>query len=200
MNWYRSWRADPRARLVADRHYNRQKVGAAQFVPPGGCLVLATDDYDALWVTSTPLAEYVKHEWAGAWVNSLFRNEARCKRCYIHAYRCEELPCFAAFNGKHEFAPRMRSSELIAQAVAASLAALGPAPARGIVLFVDAEKTRRKRDPGRCYRRAGWRHVGFTKVDRLWVFQQLPSEMPRPIQPRDRQASLSLSGDGGGEP
>lgn len=162
MNWYRSWRADPRAREVADRHYNRQKVGAKQFVPPAGCLVLTTADYGALWVTSTPIADYVKHDWPDAWVNSLFRNESR----------------------------QVLSSALIIQAVAASLAVLGPPPPNGIVSFVDASKTRRKRDPGRCYRRAGWRHVGFTKEERLWVFQQLPAEMPTAARPLDRQGGL----------
>jgi len=74
-HWHLSWRADPRALPLADRHYNRQKIGAPQFVPPGACLVLLTADADALWVTSAPIAEYVQHAWAGAWVCSLFRNE-----------------------------------------------------------------------------------------------------------------------------
>ena len=42
--WRLSYRADPRTRVLADRHYNRQKIGAAQFVPPGACLVLRTID------------------------------------------------------------------------------------------------------------------------------------------------------------
>jgi hypothetical protein len=33
-------------------------------------------DSDALWVTSWPFAEYVRHAWPGAWINSLFRNES----------------------------------------------------------------------------------------------------------------------------
>ncbi len=40
MRWLLSWRADPLARAIADGHYSRQTVGAAQFVPPGRCLVL----------------------------------------------------------------------------------------------------------------------------------------------------------------
>lgn len=32
---------------------------------------------------------------------------------------------------------------------------------------------------GFCYLKAGWRHVGFTK-GKLWVWQQLPHEMPEP--------------------
>lgn len=75
MRWRVSHRADPRALPLADRHYNRQKIGSPQFVPPGRCIVLMTECERALWVTSWPFAEYTKHEWAGAWVNSLFRNE-----------------------------------------------------------------------------------------------------------------------------
>lgn len=144
--WQPSNRADPRSCAIADRHYNRQKVGSPQFVPPGRCLVWRHED-DALWVTSWPFAQYVKHAWAGAWVNSLFRNES------------DHL-----------------SSDLITAAVRLTRQTWEP-PELGIVSFVDATKTRRKRDPGRCYRRAGWTHVGFTKGG-LWVFQQKPEDMP----------------------
>ncbi len=76
MHWHRSDRFNPRALPLADRHYNRQKIGTPQFVPPGRCEVFLTAPADALWVTSWPFAEYTKHAWAGAWVNSLFRNES----------------------------------------------------------------------------------------------------------------------------
>ena len=161
MTWRLSWRADPAARVIADRHYNRQKVGSPQFVPPGGCVVLLADG--ALWVTSTPFAQYVKHAWAGAWVNSLFRNER--PDLYL-------------------------SSDLIMQAVAATLAVVGPAPELGIVSFVDAGKTKAKRDPGRCYRRAGWKHVGFTKAG-LWAFRLAPEDMPAPSLPLGVTRELS---------
>ena len=74
MHWTLSHRADPLARVIADRHYNRQKPGTPQFVPPGRCMVLRTPA--AFWVTSWPFAEYVKHAWAGAMVCSAFRNES----------------------------------------------------------------------------------------------------------------------------
>lgn len=148
--WRLSDRFDPRALPLADAHYNRRKVGSPQFVPPGRCYVLLTRSANALWVTSWPYPQYVRHAWPGAWVNSLFRNDS-----------CAYL-----------------SSELIAWAVATTRAKWEPPP-NGIVSFVDASKIRRKRDPGRCYRRAGWRHVGFTKGG-LWAFQQLPHEMPAP--------------------
>lgn len=149
--WQRSHRADPRACAIADRHYNRQKVGSPQFVPPGRCLVLRHAD-DALWVSSWPFAEYVRHAWGGAWVNSLFRNES------------DRL-----------------SSELIREAVALTVGHWPEVPDLGMVTFVDADKTRRKRDPGRCYRRAGFEHVGFTKGG-LWAFRMLPADMPDPVQ------------------
>lgn len=148
MLWCRSHRADPDVLPLADRHYNRQKVGSPQFCPPGRCLVFKTAALDAFWVTSWPFAEYVKHAWAGAWVCSAFRNESG------HL-----------------------SSELIRQAVAATLAEYGDAPALGMVTFVDTTKTRRKRDPGRCYLRAGFRNVGRTKGG-LVALQLLPADMP----------------------
>lgn len=142
--WRLSYRADPAAARLADRHYNRQKPGSRQFVPPGRCLVLLTADRSAVWTTSWPYPEFVGHAWAGAWVNSLFRNE-----------------------GGH------RSSDLIRWAVAHTRAEWPDVPALGMVTFVDASKTAPKETPGWCYRRAGWSHVGYTKAG-LLAFQQLP--------------------------
>src|SRR3546814_9775325 len=67
----------PEGVKIADRHYNRQKIGSPQFVPPGRCAVLINTKSPSLWVTSWPFAQYVKHAWAGAWVNSLFRHEGQ---------------------------------------------------------------------------------------------------------------------------
>jgi hypothetical protein len=130
VRWALSDRADVRALPLADRHYNRQKPGTPQFVPPGSCLVLLTEDAKALWVTSWPFAEYTKHAWAGAWINSCFRNEAPGE--YL-------------------------SSDLIREAVAGIRALWGDPPSLGMVTFIDTKKTRRKRDPGRCYRKAGFK-------------------------------------------
>lgn len=148
MRWHLSYRFDPRAVQIADRHYNRQKPGSPQFVPPGRCLVLLTEHADALWVTSYPFAQYVRHAWAGAWICSCFRNESP----YL-------------------------SSELITEAVAATRWRFGAPPPQGFVTFINTMKVRKKRDWGRCYRRAGWRPVGETKGG-LVALQLLPSEMP----------------------
>jgi hypothetical protein len=152
MHWQRSWKADPVARALADLHYNRHKVGAPQFVPPGRALVLRTPPGTAFWITSWPFAEYVRHAWAGAWVNSAFRNE-----------------------GSGHL-----SSVLIREAVAATRAHWPQVPELGIVTFVDAKKVRHKRDPGRCYLKAGFKLVGKTKSG-LLAFQMLPAEMPEPV-------------------
>lgn len=153
MIWHESHRADPVARRIADRHYNRQSIGAAHFVPPGRCLVLLSDDADALWVTSWPFAEYVRHAWAGAWINSCFRREGG----------------------------DMLASEMILQAVAATRARWPEVPELGMVTFVNRDKVRPKRDPGRCYLRAGFRRVGETKGG-LVALQMLPEDMP-PAEP-----------------
>jgi hypothetical protein len=150
MRWQVSDRADPLVRPLADRHYNRQKVGSPQFVPPGRCVVLRTPEADAFWISSWPIAEYVQHEWAGAWMNTAFRNEAP---------------------------ERYLSSDLIREAVAATLAVWPDPPELGMVSFVDPSKVRRKRDPGRCYRKAGFKLVGATKSG-LLAWQLLPEEMP----------------------
>lgn len=157
--WRLSYRADPVARDLADRHYNRQSVGAAQFVPPGRCLVLLSDS-PAFWVTSWPLADYVKHDWAGAWVCSAFRNEG----------------------------PAL-SSSLIRDAVAHTRWRWPAVPALGMVTFVNPTKVRRKRDPGRCFLRAGFRRVGFTKGG-LLAFQMVPEDMPAAAAPAPAEGAL----------
>lgn len=40
MTWKFANRAHVPSRKIADRHYNRQKIGTDQFVPPGRCIVL----------------------------------------------------------------------------------------------------------------------------------------------------------------
>jgi len=131
-NWHLSHRADPPAVALADRHYNRQKIGSPQFVPPGRCVVLLTAKADAVWVTSWPFAEYVKHQWGGAWVNSIFRNEGD-----------------------------LLSSDLIREAVAITRSIWMP-PQLGMITFIDRSKVRHKRDFGRCYRKAGFTPAGET--------------------------------------
>lgn len=150
MRWRLSHRADPVGAPVADRHYNRQSIGSPQFVPPGRCVVLiaGVPPTSALWVTSWPFAEFTKHAWAGAWINSTFRNEGAGL-----------------------------SSELIREAVAATRHAWPAVPSLGLITFINTEKVRHKRDPGRYYLKAGFKKCGHTKGG-LLALQLMPAAMP----------------------
>lgn len=136
-------------------------------MPPGRCLVLITENRDALWVTSWPFAEYVRHAWPGAWINSLF---------------CNRGPVL--------------SSLLIREAVSVTRS-IYEVPPLGMVTFIDESKTRRRRgknsQPGQCYHHAGFRQAicaahmiasddcaaceGKTKGG-LFAVQMLPADMP----------------------
>lgn len=162
MRWCASHRADPAGARLADRHYNRQNVGSPQFVPTGSCCVFVTDCGRAVWVTSAPIAEWTKHAWAGAWVNSLFRSEG------------------AGI-----------ASELILDAVAATRAHYGEPPALGMVTFINRKMVRPvivRGEPvwGWTYRKAGFVEVGETATRGYLALQLLPDAMPaaRAARPR----------------
>ena len=154
--WVVSHRADQRARVIADRHYNRQKIGTPQFVPPGRCFVLIEQYERAFWVTSWPFAQYVKHAWAGAWVCSAFRSEGAGV-----------------------------ASELIRAAVAATRAHWPDVPEQGLVTFVDRKKVqpikvRGVPTWGRTYVKAGFEYAGETKGG-LMALVLRPQNMPGPL-------------------
>jgi len=153
MNWHLAHRFDKQAVLVADRHYNRQTIGSPQYMPPGRafCLKAKAEQGEAVWGTSWPLEEYTRHEWAGAWMCSIFRNEGAG-----------------------------RSSTMIREAVAATRFWYGEPPALGMVTFVNPKHVREKQDPGHCFIIAGFRPVGFTKIHGLIALQLLPGKMPPP--------------------
>ena len=167
MIWEETNRADQFAREIADRHYNRQSIGSAQFVPPGRCLVLKARTVTgiALWVTSWPFAEYVKHAWGGAWVCSAFRNEG-CAR----------------------------ASELILQAVSATRAKYPETPAQGMITFINRAKVRPVmvrglQTWGRTFAMCGFEHVGETKGG-LMAWRLPPERMPPAVPALNTQASL----------
>jgi hypothetical protein len=167
--WKLSDRADPATVALADNHYSRQKPGSPQFVPPGRCVVLLSTDGQSVWVSGWPFAEYVRHAWAGAWTNPMFRREGG----------------------------DMVASKMIREAIAATRWRWGDPPDLGMVTFVDASKVKHKRDPGRCYRRAGFRPVGHTKGG-LVALQLLPVDMPDPLVPIGGSGSLFAAVDAAG--
>lgn len=184
MRWRESWRADPAGRAVINNHYTRQNPESAQFVPPGRCVVLVIHEADqrevALWITSWPFPQYVKHAWPGAWVCSAFRNQLRDESGRaIH-----------------------QSSGLITEGIAGTRWYWTP-PAEGMITFVDPTKIRHKRDPGRCFLKAGFhvagRAPGCTCTPGPSAAQDgkpclhLPaSAMPPPMPPLGAQADLGL--------
>lgn len=137
-------KCDPRARAMADRHYNRQKPGAACFTPPGRSVVLWQPG--AVWASIWQ--DKQDHEWPGSWMCSIFRNES---------------------------APEM-SSHLIRQACAITRSQWGEP--RRMITFVDDRRVRPKRDPGYCFRCAGFAEVGRTRVNGLRVLALAPADYP----------------------
>ena len=170
MPWRWSNRCEKRSRVIADRHYNRQSIGAANFVPRGRCLVLYAGNAkgEAFWVTSWPFSEYVRHAWAGAWMCSAFRNEG-----------------FGV------------ASDMIRHAVAATREVFGEPPPLGMVTFVDRSKVKPTRVRGRdvwgwCYRRAGFVECGET-AGGLLALQMPPDAMPAPRRPLTELEACSVT-------
>lgn len=151
--WVLTNHFDPTVAALADRHYSRKKPGTRQFTPPGRKLVLVSACGRAGWVTSWPRPEFVRHAWPTAWLCSFFRNEGAGL-----------------------------SSALIREAVAASRWKWAEVPEIGMITFINTRKIRRKRDPGRCFRRAGFTPAGETKSG-LPVLQLQPADMPEPLVP-----------------
>lgn len=120
-------------------------------MPSGRTLVFLTEDGRAVWGTHWAVGDGVlwsTHDWPMAWNCSIFRNES------------DHL-----------------SSDLVREAVAATRALWGEPTEQGFITFVDAGKVRAKRDPGRCFLRAGFRSVGFTRSGKV-ALQMLPDDFP----------------------
>ena len=130
--WHQVRRCDVRARLLADRHYSRQTPGADEFMSNGRPLVLLTDDERAVWGVLENM--------------SPARGGGLRFRCTIFRNVGAGL-----------------SSDLIREATARTYAYwrshYGGLPTVPLTTEVDPAKTRKKRDPGRCFLRAGWHFV-----------------------------------------
>lgn len=154
--WYKRSKMDQKARLIADNHYSRRSKGSKQFVQPGRSLVLTTKDYDALWVSMWPYAQYVRHAWPDSWFCQIFRNEGSTL-----------------------------SSTLVKEAVAITLEYWKFIPEDGFITFVNPKKIQSNKNPGYCFLKAGFEKVGTTQSG-LVVLQmsrkRLESIFPRDIK------------------
>lgn len=125
--WHRVTKWSRAAAELADRHYSRQTHGSDQVLPPGETLLLVTPERDAVWGVVHNLDPVGNRRWRC----SIFRNEG----------------------GR-------RSSELVRAATNLTFAywthRYRRLPTVPLTTEVDPQKVRHKRDPGRCFLRAGW--------------------------------------------
>ena len=124
--WLVTTRLDVLANALADRHYSRRRPKSGQIGAPGRKLVLVTPCGRAVWLTHWPYPELAM-DGLDAWRCSIFHNEGAGL-----------------------------SSELIRSAMSLTAERWGEQPKDGWVTWVDTRKVRRKRDPGRCFLKAGW--------------------------------------------
>ena len=128
--WIEVPRVHEGARRLADRHYSRQTIGARDFMPPGQTFVLVTADAGAVWGVCLNLDPVGSLRWRV----TIFRRESG-----------------------------LQASELVRSATDRTLARWrerGALPRVPLSTEIDPRRVRRKRDPGRCFRRAGWELVG----------------------------------------
>jgi len=76
--WEQVGKFDPRTAALADRHYNRRKVGSPQFMPPGQTLILLSHDEAAVfgWWRPHPDSGIPAINGLDGWTCTIFRNES----------------------------------------------------------------------------------------------------------------------------
>jgi hypothetical protein len=175
-HWYEVHHMDVRARLMADRHYSRQKPGTPEFTRPGNKIVLLHfgDDGNpvALWASQRPDPDsgISRSDGLDAWDCSIFRNEGA----------------------------RVLSSELIREAVAITWGKWGNVPPLdGFITTVDPKHVKPTMVRGRpvwgyCFLRAGFVDIGRTKKRNLVLLQFDLAQLCQvePVQPRSEQIGL----------
>ncbi len=144
--WIRVKKFDADACRTADRHYSRRKIGSPQFMPPGQTLVLATSDRSAIfgWWRPDPSSGIAAMNGLDGWTCTIFRNEAP------HLYR---------------------SSDLVLAAERALYASGHTIGSDGLITYVFDNKVR-SRNPGCCFKKAGWRVIGRSADDRKTLLQK----------------------------
>jgi hypothetical protein len=134
--WRQVDKFDRRAVELADRHYSRQSVGSWQFMPPGRTLVLLAEQWthggDARGVWG--VVENLDPVGNVRFRCSIFRNET----AWLSSDLVREATTLTIDRWRRRF---------------------GWAGIPALQTEVDPRAVRRKRDPGRCFRKAGWRLV-----------------------------------------
>lgn len=129
--WRKVAHSDVRARLLADRHYSRQTIGAVDFMASGRKLVLLTHDECAVWGAIENLDPAGNRRWRC----SIFRNEGADLSSTLIREATERTHGYW----------RQHYHGL---------------PAAPLTTEVNPALVHHKRDPGRCFRKAGWSVIG----------------------------------------
>lgn len=129
--WREVSKCDREALDFAKPHYSRASPESSELGPPGQKIVLMGKDGKALWGSHRPAP------WSGVKRMDGFDGHS----CFI--FRNEGGPL---------------SSEIIREAIGITALRWGIAP---FITYVATEKIRRKRDPGRCFVKAGFRPISF---------------------------------------
>lgn len=162
MRWMRVSAADPLVRVMADRHYPRQKAGSRFFSPPGRKVVFSLPTRDAYWITLHQ--QHVDHAWPGAWCCSAFRNESSVLSSELVV---EALAATRALWGDPP-----------AEGMITFVDPTATARRRG-----------RRSLPGHCFRVLGFAEVGSTGSGKLCLHLP-PALFPPPERPLERQSTL----------
>jgi hypothetical protein len=133
-HWRPVTRCDVAARELADRHYSRQTIGAVDFMASGKTFVLLTDDARAVWGVIENLDPVGELRWRC----SIFRNEGSILSSVLIREATERTYLYWE---RH----------------------YGGRPIVPLRTEVDPKKVRNKRDPGRCFIRAGWKYIGIVR-------------------------------------
>lgn len=145
-HWERITKFDPRAAKLADGHYSRRKVGSPQFMPPGETVILLSRDELAVF----------------GWWRPHPRSGLKAMNG-LDGWTCTIF---------RNTGPLL-SSELILDAERAlDGKTCGP---DGMLTYVWDRKVRSK-NPGYCFKQAGWKVKGRSADGRKTLLQK-----PRPV-------------------
>ena len=130
--WRPVTKFNPRACILADRHYSRRTVGSNQFMPPGQTIVLLSSDRDSVfgWWRPDPRTGFVAMNGLDGWTCTIFHSESR-----------------------------ILASDLILDAELAIEEFGFDCGDDGLLTYVWREKVKSK-NPGYCFKCAGWKARG----------------------------------------
>ena len=175
--WREVSKCDRFAICFAAPHYSIATPLAAELGPPGMKIVLFGEDFRALWGSHRPAP------WA--------------KRTH-GVKRMDKFEGHSCFIFRNDGGPQ--SSGIIRQAVAITAMEWNLAP---FITYVAIDKVRRKRDPGRCFIKAGFHRVSVkekTKHGPMLRMEMDQDEVRRCVQEFLRPENLATQGSSKGEP